>query len=124
MVHLIVGFGFDRSGSGAGEGSGYLGLPFPANAPPNLTPEIWYGFTRNQQELYLKDLNRSESQTTYYQDSDYAKVYDYKTQFDESILDPARDTYEDVIDTATNVGKTGLEIAFIGILAAVLLGRK
>lgn len=121
---MIIGFGFDRMGSGAGEGSGYLGLPFPTNAPPNLTPSIWYGFTRNQQELYLKDLNRSDAQKNYSTDSDYAKVYEAKEFVDNNILDPAKDVYEDVIDTATNVGKTGLEIAFIGILAAVLLGRK
>ena len=120
---MIIGSGFDRSVGGA-SGTGYLGLPYPQNAPPNLTASIWYGMDRSTQELYLQDLNRNREQATYYQDSDYARVYDYKTQFDESIIDPIKDTGQGIIDTATNVGKTGLDLLVLGLVGAFVLGRK
>lgn len=121
---MLVGFGFDRMGTGATEGGGYQGLPYPANAPPNLTASIWYGLDRRTQELYLQDLNRTREQTTYYQDSDYAQVYQIKEGFDETILDPIKDTGQGIIDTATNVGKTGLDLLILGLVGAFVLGRK
>ncbi len=86
----ITGSGYDRDVGGS-QGKGFTGgnLPYqPSYASAGVSIEKWLSWSYQTQSLWLQDYNRTPEQQTYSQDSDYAKVYEWKEKFDELIIDP------------------------------------
>ena len=112
----IIGSGYDRDVGGA-QGLGYTGLPYDAKY--GFTASAWYSLSRNQQELFLKDFNRSKEQATYYKDSDQAKAYEYVT-----IIDNTRDQGKDLLKDVTQGATKGIELAILAVGLAFLATRR
>ena len=85
-----------------------------------VTWESWSAFT---QQKWLEDYYRTQEQATYYQDSDYAKVYHMKETVDSiaaRTLKTGGDLVENVKDTTTNVFGLGVDILMLGAIALLL----
>lgn len=117
---MLVGSGFDRSVGGA-SGVGFLGGPLPYRSEyraAGVTPEIWLSWSGNKQALWLKDFNRSDTQATYYKDSDQRKAFDYV-----SFIDDSRADIVDYGADIANLGKDYTRNLAIAAVALLILSR-
>ncbi len=116
----IIGSGYDRDVGGA-QGTGFTGGSFPYKSEyqgAGVSLEMWLGWSQSTQEKWLQDYNRTDAQKTYYQDSDYAKVYRLKEKTDELIIDPIIDASGKLYEGTKFTLSTGL------ILGALYLALK
>ena len=114
---MLIGFGFDRLGSGAGKGAPYDGLPHRPEYGIDIA--TWLELNRKQQELWIQDVNRTQEQATYYEDSLQRDAFDYV-----NFIDDKREDVEDFKDSALGAVGYGFDSLVLVGLGIALLGRK
>ena len=113
---MIIGSGYDRDVGGA-QGTGYRGLPYSSSYGVDVS--TWLSFSKREQELWIQDVNRTQKQATYSEDSPQAYAYDYV-----NYVDDKREDVEDFKNTALGAVGYGFDSLILVGLAIVLLGKK
>lgn len=136
----VTAYGFDREAGGMTGPRTYAGVP----------EDIWLGWTTQQQDLFRQDYLRSDAKANYYDNwcennptacaayiytgyVDLAINGDAAASADTGLVDDIQEagfgSYDDTVDTLTDVAETALDVTKdITLLAAlagvILLTRK